>query len=211
MDCDGRLWAANQIDNKAYQVESGETTTQCNPGLQLPWLSLNKYSGTLPAHGTTTITMTFDPKGLAAGEYTGALRIKSDSPYGFITVPVTMTAVSNPLLINGGDSCTTKGAVILTIARQDSSYTEICVNNTGVMCKADSATGWKAYKTPFSWSLPAPKDQGKTVYLWFRAGGKGGTTDGPYLDTIHYGTTCPSGSFAGGEKEIHLDSAAGTH
>ena len=45
-DCDGNLWLINQTDGKIYKVASGEAGSPCS--LDIPWLSADPTSGTVP-------------------------------------------------------------------------------------------------------------------------------------------------------------------
>ena len=69
----------------------------------VPWLTESPITGTLPGMNTTTITVTFwATSGIIAntGTYTASLVIQNDTPYGDLTVPVTMTVtVTSPLYL----------------------------------------------------------------------------------------------------------------
>jgi subtilisin family serine protease len=62
----------------------------------IPWLSEDPTEGTVGANSTEVIDLTFDatvPEVDALGIYTGTLRIHNNTPYGPITVPVTMRVI----------------------------------------------------------------------------------------------------------------------
>lgn len=46
----------------------------------LPWLQLSSQQGIIPAGGSTSITVSFDSDRLAAGAYTGSLRVETNDP-----------------------------------------------------------------------------------------------------------------------------------
>ncbi|HQF61445.1 MAG TPA: Ig-like domain-containing protein, partial [Anaerolineaceae bacterium] len=57
----------------------------------VPWLSEDPVSGTVPADGSLDITVTFDPATLSQpGDYMAELKIKHDSPYTYANIPVTL-------------------------------------------------------------------------------------------------------------------------
>jgi hypothetical protein len=70
----------------------------------IPWLSENPTSGTVPPGQCADVTVTFDSTGLAAGDYFGSLAVASNDPdEPVVTVPVQLTVVAcgaNELHIN---------------------------------------------------------------------------------------------------------------
>jgi subtilisin family serine protease len=59
--------------------------------MNIPWLSLDPVSGTVPIAGTMPVEVTFDATGLETGIYTGTLRILHNDPLGGeVLIPVTM-------------------------------------------------------------------------------------------------------------------------
>ena len=60
-----------------------------SPASDVPWLSENPESGTIPASGEVDITVTFDSTGLVKGEYLAKIRIRSPQA-PMIDVPVTL-------------------------------------------------------------------------------------------------------------------------
>ncbi|MDW8069660.1 MAG: S8 family serine peptidase, partial [Anaerolineae bacterium] len=94
MACDGSLWAVDQQTQTVYQVESGETTTMCTT--DVPWLSENPVSGTVPPGSEQVIDVTFDagvPEVDQPGRYYAQLKIRHDTPYRIPNVPITMTVL----------------------------------------------------------------------------------------------------------------------
>ncbi|MBU1661291.1 MAG: carboxypeptidase-like regulatory domain-containing protein, partial [Chloroflexi bacterium] len=60
----------------------------------IPWLSEDPITGTISAAGTQMIDVTFDagvPEVTQPGDYHATLKVKNDTPYGTLSVPVTMT------------------------------------------------------------------------------------------------------------------------
>ena len=90
--CNGHLWANNANDGLTYEIDSGETTSICTA--EFPWLSAAPSSGTLGAGTEQLVTITFDARAsagiTATGAYSANLEIRHDTPYGVLTVPVTM-------------------------------------------------------------------------------------------------------------------------
>lgn len=64
-----------------------------DPFTDVPWLSEDPVSGTIPADSTLTVDVTFDSTGLAVGDYNAVLRIKN-LPYPNVNVPVTLHVVN---------------------------------------------------------------------------------------------------------------------
>ncbi len=96
-DCDGNLWAVNQQSNSVYQIESGETTSVC--AADLPWLSTAPVTGTLGAHTSLPVNVTFDaaaPGVEQPGNYSAQLKIRNDTPYLVANVPLSMTVSAPP-------------------------------------------------------------------------------------------------------------------
>ena len=66
------------------------------PPPDVPWLSEEPVSGTVPAGGSLPVSVTFDagvPEVTQPGEYYATMRFKNDTPYGTLEVPVTMTVL----------------------------------------------------------------------------------------------------------------------
>lgn len=80
------------------QLTWGGTAT-CDPG-DLPWVSTDPVSGTVPAGSATNVDVTFDSSGLATGVYTGALCIANNDPvHSLLRVPLTMTVAPPPTIV----------------------------------------------------------------------------------------------------------------
>lgn len=89
-DCEGNLWAVDQNTATVYQFESGETANLCSS--DVPWLSESPITGTLAAAGSVDITVGFDAGQVAEpGVYYAQLKIKENTPYSLVNVPITMT------------------------------------------------------------------------------------------------------------------------
>ncbi|MFZ3071125.1 MAG: carboxypeptidase regulatory-like domain-containing protein, partial [Anaerolineaceae bacterium] len=57
----------------------------------VPWLSEDPVSGTVPAAGSTDVTLTIDPASLGQpGDYLAALKVKHNTPYTYPNIPVTL-------------------------------------------------------------------------------------------------------------------------
>ncbi len=60
---------------------------------EVPWLSESPSNGTVPARGGKVIKVIFDSKGLSEGTYAATLTVDNDTPYGPLSIPVTMRVV----------------------------------------------------------------------------------------------------------------------
>jgi subtilisin family serine protease len=74
MDEAGNLWMIDQSPNTVYLVESGVPAFQ-----DVPWLSENPASGTLPPGQEQEIQVTVDTTGLAPGVYNAQIFIQTNS------------------------------------------------------------------------------------------------------------------------------------
>jgi len=88
IDCDGKLWAVNQMNRTVYQIESGETTSWCST--DIAWITVEPITGTLPAGGEATITLGFTAEGQAPGAHLAYLGLSSNDS----EVPIEMITVS---------------------------------------------------------------------------------------------------------------------
>ncbi len=63
----------------------------CNAATDIPWLTVSPTSGTIPAAGSTNLTLTFNSTGLVAGTYEGNVCVAStDYDEPIVPVPVTL-------------------------------------------------------------------------------------------------------------------------
>jgi len=114
INCNGSLWAVNQSTQSVIESDSGETGA-CP--WDIPWLSEAPTSGTVLSLGNQLVTLTFNTTGLSLGTYTAHLKIPNNTPYGPITVPVSMTVVPLHTIIataGSGGSIAPSGAVTVT-------------------------------------------------------------------------------------------------
>ncbi len=89
IDCDGVLWMVDQYEQYVIAIDSGETGA-CEWN-NVPWLSLSSSAGSVAAGESASIDVTFDSAGLTAGDYSATLIYGNDSPYGSVSVPVSMS------------------------------------------------------------------------------------------------------------------------
>jgi subtilisin family serine protease len=74
MDEEGNLWMIDQSPNNVYLIESGVPAFT-----DVPWLSEDPSSGTLPIGGTQTIDVTVDTTGMTPGVYNAIMFVQSNS------------------------------------------------------------------------------------------------------------------------------------
>ncbi len=73
----------------------------------VPWLSEDPISGTVPAAGSIEVDVTFDPTDLSQpGDYLAALKVQHDTPYTYPNIPVVLH------LLAPGDFGTFNGPVL---------------------------------------------------------------------------------------------------
>jgi PKD repeat protein len=93
MDCDGNLWGVDQQTQINYQFESGETTSMCER--DVPWLSEDPVSGTVPSLADVIIDVTFDAAQVdQPGFYYAQLKVDDDTPYELANMPITLTVTT---------------------------------------------------------------------------------------------------------------------
>ncbi len=87
----------NQNDGKIYKVSSGEAGTPGGCSIDIPWLSADPTSGTVPpsaGNGATNpfpITLTFDAGSMLPGLQQAQLAFSTQTPHAVPNVPVTLT------------------------------------------------------------------------------------------------------------------------
>lgn len=90
-------------DYHALLVRAVEQPARCATPADLPWLSLDVVAGSIEAHAATTVTATFDPSQLEAGEHAATLCIDSNDPARpHLAVPVRFQ-VDDTLFADGFD------------------------------------------------------------------------------------------------------------
>ena len=106
-DCDGRLWAIDDLTQIVYEFESGESGWCAN---EIPWVSETPTSGTVagsgggsrPAGGGNTlpVTVTFDSQSLLPGLRQGQLIFLTDTPTSVQPVGLSLTVLFNDVPID---------------------------------------------------------------------------------------------------------------
>lgn len=95
IDCEGNLWAADQITGNVYEIDSGEIATSLCAG-DIPWLHQNPVTGTVAVSSSLDVDITFDATVVTqTGQYFGIMQIKDDTPNAAIQIPVSMTVITN--------------------------------------------------------------------------------------------------------------------
>jgi len=89
MDCDGHLWLVDAEAQVIYEVESEETGACFFD--DIPWLTENPPSPSVPPGATIHVVCTFGQNALPAGFRQGELVVYQDSPYPADRVPVDLT------------------------------------------------------------------------------------------------------------------------
>ena len=98
----GDVYANGKIDelnifNRAISAEEVTALYQGGLGGEVPWLSVDPTSGSLPTGGSAPVQVTFDATSLQPGIYTTTLYINSNDPLQpLLAVPVTLTVVGLP-------------------------------------------------------------------------------------------------------------------
>lgn len=91
-------------DYHALLVRAVEQPAHCATPADLPWLSLDAVAGSVAAHAEATITATFDPSQLSAGDHAATLCIDSNDPARpHLAIPV-LFHVGDTLFADGFDA-----------------------------------------------------------------------------------------------------------
>ena len=89
IDCNGHLWLVDQVAQNIYEVETDEADVCAFK--EIPWLTEDPATGTVPASAALPITCTFDSTGLLPGLRQAQLMFATDTPYAVTPVPVDFT------------------------------------------------------------------------------------------------------------------------
>ena len=91
LDCDGNLWAVNQMTGQVIQAVSGETGVCAWE--EIAWLTTAPVSGTVGIGAAQTVSLHIDTSSLDSGVYPVHVRVANSTPYGELNVPITLTVV----------------------------------------------------------------------------------------------------------------------
>jgi hypothetical protein len=89
IDCSGNLWVLNQETGEVSQMSTGESSP-CD-AIQASFLTAEPAAGTIAPAASQQITLGLDATTLDPGVYQASLAIQNNTPYGVLSVPVTMT------------------------------------------------------------------------------------------------------------------------
>jgi len=93
----GEVWSVGGYDGSSIAGTAFYRPSEGCFGLDVPWLFEEPISGTVATGGSLVITVTFDA-GVAEvdqpGYYHATLRVRNNTPYGAVGVPVTMTVLA---------------------------------------------------------------------------------------------------------------------
>lgn len=98
IDVVGNLWTVSQNSGRAYLIESGLPNFS-----DIPWLTVEPVSGSVPIDGSADLTVTVDSTGLAPGVYRGMLVVQTNDPNNAaMTVPAMLTVPAYRQGVNAG-------------------------------------------------------------------------------------------------------------
>jgi hypothetical protein len=99
LDDAGNLWTIGQAPNRAYLIDSGVPSFT-----DVPWLSENPTSGTLPPGGSQQVQVTVDATGLTPGVYDASLVFVTNSGREpNLRVPVRLVVPAYRVGVNAGN------------------------------------------------------------------------------------------------------------
>ncbi len=137
-DCDGHLWVSDSLEEKALEVNSGETGWCAYE--HIPWLSIAPATGTLATGASAQIGLNID--GTGQKPFTTSrvqLRIKGTTPYAEQTIPVTVdwdpqpvalrtTVTANPNPVTKNNYLTFDAAVKNVSVAGDGGATQVAIS-----------------------------------------------------------------------------------
>jgi hypothetical protein len=110
IDRNGNLVDTKITGMSAHFIELVTLQTDCTNPSDIPWLSTDPITGTVPVASTQTVDVTFDSTGLAPGAYYGNLCIESNDPdpgpgngTELVIVPVSLSVNGPAPLVCGGN------------------------------------------------------------------------------------------------------------
>ncbi|MFZ2097966.1 MAG: S8 family serine peptidase [Anaerolineales bacterium] len=136
------------------------------PQVELPWLSEEPISATLPAGEGVAITVTFDSNGLEPGTYTGALGIISSDPdQPFTSVLATLQVLNPPVPIITIDPT----SFVATLNMGEIQTDTLTISNQGDAVLSftlyEISTSGHLTTPPVELSLPEPYPAGTSVQV----------------------------------------------
>jgi hypothetical protein len=154
MDCAGNLWLIEQNQQYALGFDSGETGA-CEWN-NVPWLSLSATVGDLAAGDSSDVDVAFNAAGMGAGTYEATIVYDNNSPYGALSVPVTMELTppnygSTQVAVTAVDVVEGEGAVI-TLERVGGSDFAVSVDYTTQDGSAVAGTDYTSTSGTVSWA-----------------------------------------------------------
>ena len=98
IDENGELWMIAQRPNTVYLVESGVPTFN-----DVSWLAVSPAAGSVPPGGQTSLQVTIDTHGLAAGTYLASIFVNSNSAReARLRIPVSLVVSEYQQGVNAG-------------------------------------------------------------------------------------------------------------
>jgi subtilisin family serine protease len=127
-----KMWSIGGVDISGTGVTATRNQDEglpcvCAGNVDVPWLSENPGTGTVAASGTQTVTVTFNATGLTYGTYTANLKIKHDTPYNTLTVPVKLLVTDT----STSTTTTVEPSTTTTVAPSSTTTVPACVDNDG--------------------------------------------------------------------------------
>ena len=176
IDCEGDLWAVDQILGNVYEIDSGESADGLC-GDMIPWLHQYPLTGTVAISDNLDVDITFDATVVTqTGQYYGVMKIKDDTPNAPIQIPVTMTVITNPnfsVALAASISQTSDPGQTVT-------YT-LWLTNTGNVIDSYtlsvSGNSWSTLLSEDQFTLQAGESAMLTAVISIPANAPGGTID----------------------------------
>ncbi len=115
----------------------------------VPWLSEDPVSGTVPAGGSIEVDVTFDPTGLSQpGDYLAALKVKHDTPYTYPNIPITLHLLASSTYGTFNGTVTGLEACDINPSPLSGAEVNFWQGTTMIGSTTTTATGYYSYALP---------------------------------------------------------------
>ncbi|TQV74048.1 PKD domain-containing protein [Aliikangiella marina] len=153
IDCNGNLWMVEQQQQFVIGFESGETGA-CEWN-NVPWLTASVAAGDLSVGATSDVDLTMDSTGLNEGTYTASIVYGNDTPYGAVSVPVSMTLTApqygTSQISVTGITVDEEDTATITLERTGGDDYEVSVDFTTIDGTAVAGTDYTAASGTVTW------------------------------------------------------------
>jgi subtilisin family serine protease len=117
----------------------------------VPWLSEDPVSGTVPAEGSIDVDVIFDPTGAGLsqpGDYLAELKVKHDTPYTYPNIPITLHLLASSTYGTFNGTVTGLEACDINPSPLSGAEVNFWQGTTMIASTTTTATGYYSYALP---------------------------------------------------------------